>query len=94
MKSDLLDRWLFNLGSLEIQTAGISGKTAPEQKLEGLDNVGEIYKPVAAKLRRYRGAMTPTVAEIEPERSEPSVGVGAELLEEVRNIRRLIEEKP
>jgi hypothetical protein len=30
VKRDILDRWLFNLGTLEIQTAGMSGQTGAE----------------------------------------------------------------
>ena len=91
VKRDILDRWFFNLGTLEIQTAGMSGQTGVEEKLVGLDNVEEIYKQVATELRRYRGAMSPTAAEVEAAPSAAAEGTSAELLDEVRQIRRLLE---
>ena len=36
LKRGLLDRWFFNLGSLSVETAGISGQTGAEQVLSGL----------------------------------------------------------
>ena len=35
----LLDRFVFNIGSLNIQTAGMSGSTGAEESLVGLENV-------------------------------------------------------
>jgi hypothetical protein len=93
VKRDILDRWFFNLGTLEIQTAGMSGQSGVEEKLVGLDNVEEVYELVAAQLRRYRGAMTPTAAEMVDEPTEQTGGASPELLEEVRQIRRLLEEQ-
>jgi uncharacterized membrane protein YdbT with pleckstrin-like domain len=82
---DILDRWFFGLGSLHIQTAGMSGKTGAEEKLVGLPNVQEVYELVVTELRRFRGAMAPTTAEVEP------LGASGEtlaaILEEVRAIR-------
>jgi uncharacterized membrane protein YdbT with pleckstrin-like domain len=82
---DILDRWFFGLGSLHIQTAGMSGQTGAEEKLVGLPNVQEVYELVAKELRRFRGAMAPTTAEVEP------LGASGEtlaaILEEVRAIR-------
>jgi len=90
VKRDILDRWFFNLGTLEIQTAGISGQNVAEEKLLGLDNVQEVYELVAGELRRYRGAMAPTVAEVEGASIEP---VRSELLDEVRQIRQMLENR-
>jgi uncharacterized membrane protein YdbT with pleckstrin-like domain len=90
VKRDILDRWFFNLGTLEIQTAGISGQTGAEEKLAGLENVQEVYEMVVAQLRRYRGAMAPTVAEEEAQPGGPAEEFRAELLQEVREIRRLM----
>jgi len=89
VKQDIFDRWFFNLGSLNIQTAGMSGQSGAEEQLVGLENVQEIYQMVAAELRRFRSAMTPTQAE-----SEGAVLSGEQstiLLEEVKAIRGLLE---
>ena len=88
----LLDRFVFNIGSLNIQTAGMSGNTGAEESLVGLEDVQEIYELVATKLRRYRGAMGPTGADDEGP-SANSVGSLAALLDEVRAIRRGLEER-
>jgi membrane protein YdbS with pleckstrin-like domain len=48
---------LFGLGTLKIQTAGMSGQKGAEEELLGLSNVDAVYGLVAAALRRYRGAM-------------------------------------
>ena len=88
-KRDPFDRML-GIGTLEIQTAGISGQTGAEQSLVGLSNVQEVYEAVSAALRRFRGAMAPTQAEVEAV-SEAEV-LGA-LLDEVRAIRRTLSEK-
>ena len=60
VKRDILDRWFFNLGSLNIQTAGMSGQSGAEEKLVGMENIQEIYESVVSELRRFRGAMPPT----------------------------------
>lgn len=86
IKRDILDRWFFNIGTLNIQTAGMSGQTGAEESLVGLEDVHEVYELVVTELRRFRGAMTPTQAQEE----SPTNGSAA-LLEEVRAIRRLIE---
>jgi len=86
---DIFDRWFFNLGTLQIQTAGMSGQSGAEEKLVGLENVQEVYEMVVTELRRFRGGMSPTAAEEEP--GEMAKGTTAELLEEVRAIRRLLE---
>ncbi len=88
VKRDILDRWLFGLGTLDIQTAGMSGQTGAEEKLAGLPDVQEVYEMVATALRRFRGAMAPTTTEVE---AEPS-GVLNEILAEVRAIRRAVEQ--
>ncbi len=93
VKRDILDRWFFNLGTLEIQTAGISGQSGAEEKLAGLDNVQEVYEMVVTELRRYRGAMAPTVAEVEAAPGGKAESLPAELLEEVRQIRQLLEQQ-
>ncbi|HEX6306273.1 MAG TPA: PH domain-containing protein [Anaerolineales bacterium] len=91
VKRDILDRWLFNLGSLNIQTAGMSGQTGAEESLVGLEDVQEVYELVVTALRRYRGAMAPTAAEEEAQVRPTEAG--AALLQEVRAIRELIERR-
>ena len=90
-RRDVLDRWFFSLGSLTIQTAGMSGQTGAEEKLAGLEDVQEVYELVVTALRRFRGGMAPTAAEEEME-GIPAAAGGA-LLEEVRAIRTLLEER-
>ena len=61
VKQGPFDR-LFGIGTLKIQTAGMSGQSGAEESLGGLPNFQEVYDQVAAELRRYRGAMAPTQA--------------------------------
>jgi uncharacterized membrane protein YdbT with pleckstrin-like domain len=92
VKQGLVDRWL-GLGTLEIQTAGMSGTSGVEQVLAGLEDAQEVYALVAAELRRFRSAMAPTAAEVEGEVSKadlPAEALNA-LLVEVRAIRRALE---
>jgi membrane protein YdbS with pleckstrin-like domain len=89
VKRDILDRWLFGLGTLNIQTAGMSGQTGAEERLVGLPNVQEVYEIVVTELRRFRGGMAPTAAEVE---GEPSVADALNaILAEVRTIRQALE---
>ncbi len=87
VKRDILDRWLFGLGTLNIQTAGMSGQTGAEEKLVGLPNVQEVYDLVVTELRRFRGGMAPTAAEVETAPAE----VLNEILAEVRAIRQSLD---
>ena len=91
VKRDIFDRWFFNLGSLNIQTAGMSGQSGAEEQLVGLENVQEIYEMVAAELRRFRSAMSPTQAESEG--AVPKSDQSVDLLEEVKAIRGLLEKR-
>ena len=86
---DFLDRWFFGLGSLHIQTAGMSGKSGAEEKLVGLPNVQEVYELVVTELRRFRGGMAPTTAEVEPLAASGETLVA--ILEEVKAIRESLE---
>lgn len=86
VKRDIFDRWFFNLGTLTIQTAGMSGQTGAEESLLGLENVQEVYELVVTELRRFRGAMSPTTGQEEL----PGDGSGA-LLNEIQAIRKLLE---
>lgn len=79
---------LFGIGTLAIQTAGMSGQTGAEESLVGLPDVTSVYEQVAASLRKFRGAMPATAG---------SDGAGPEgdelnaILREVRGIRQLLE---
>jgi membrane protein YdbS with pleckstrin-like domain len=90
VKRGLLDR-AFGLGTLDIQTAGMSGSnTSAEESLEGLPNVDEVYDIVAAELRRFRGSMAPTAAEVEGEPVAAPETLNA-ILTEIRAIRQSLE---
>jgi len=91
VKRDVVDR-LLGLGTLNIQTAGMSGQTGAEEQLVGLSNVQEVYESVANELRRFRGGMAPTQAdvEVEPAVLQPA-GLG-EILIELRAIRKSLEQ--
>ena len=88
VKRGVLDRWL-GLGTLEIQTAGISGNQQAEQSLAGLPDADEVYERVAGQLRRFRGGMAPTQAEAEALSGTDETL--AALLAEVRAIRKALE---
>lgn len=90
IKRGILDR-LFGLGTLNIQTAGMSGTTGAEESLEGLENVQKVYDLVATELRRFRGAMTPTAADVEIEPAGISGDALNAILTEVRAIRQAVE---
>jgi putative membrane protein len=90
VKRGILDR-LFGLGTLNIQTAGMSGTTGAEESLEGLTNVQEVYDIVVTELRRFRGSMAPTAAEEEIEPAVASTDALSAILTEVRAIRHALE---
>jgi uncharacterized membrane protein YdbT with pleckstrin-like domain len=93
VRRDILDRWFFGLGSLHIQTAGMSGQSGAEEKLVGLANVQEVYDLVVTQLRRFRGGMAPTAAEVEPEPDAASAQTLAAILSELKAIRRAMEKE-
>lgn len=84
----ILDRTLFNMGTLNIQTAGMSGQSGAEESLVGLENVQEIYETVVKKLRRFRGGMSPTTTEEETAPETPTGDVLHAMLGELRAIRK------
>jgi uncharacterized membrane protein YdbT with pleckstrin-like domain len=92
VKRDVVDRWL-GIGTLNIQTAGMSGQTGAEERLVGLSGVQEVYESVAEELRRFRGGMAPTQADVELEPAVAQPGGLGEILAEVRAIRRALEER-
>jgi uncharacterized membrane protein YdbT with pleckstrin-like domain len=91
VKRDIFDRWFFGLGSLHIQTAGMSGQSGAEEKLVGLTNVQDVYEMVVTELRRFRGSMAPTVAEVEPEPAPASTETLGAILGELKTIRQVLE---
>jgi membrane protein YdbS with pleckstrin-like domain len=97
IKRGILDRWLFGLGTLNVQTAGMSGTTGAEESLEGLPNVQEVYQIVVQELQRFRGSMAPTAAETEDPSIAGTPGAVATahtlsaILSEVQAIRQRLE---
>ena len=91
IKRDILDRWFLGLGSLHIQTAGMSGNSGAEEKLVGLPNVQDVYEMVVTELRRFRGSMAATGAEVEPEPALASSETLTAILGELKAIREAIE---
>lgn len=87
VKRDIFDRWFFGLGTLNIQTAGFSGNKGAEERLVGMPNVQEVYNMVAVSLRRFRGGMSPTQADVE-EVDGMDTGVLREILSEIKAIRK------
>jgi uncharacterized membrane protein YdbT with pleckstrin-like domain len=92
VRRDIFDRWFFGLGSLHIQTAGMSGQSGAEEKLVGLTNVQEAYDMVVTELRRFRGGMAPTAAEVEPEAGLASADALSAILGELKAIRKALEQ--
>lgn len=88
-KQDPLDR-LFGLGALNVQTAGMSGKSGAEESLVGLPIFEDVYDQVAGALRSFRGSMAPTQTESESESGGHEML--AAILLELREIREVIEE--
>ena len=91
VKRDILDRWFLGLGSLHIQTAGMSGNSGAEEKLVGLPNVQDVYEMVVTELRRFRGSMAATGAEVEPEPALASSETLTAILGELKAIRQGLE---
>lgn len=87
-----LDRWIFGIGTLKIQTAGMSGQTGAEEELVGLENVQEVYEQVVLELRKFRGGMAPTAVEEEKWITGSSEIVLNEILTEIRAIRIVVED--
>ena len=88
---DLIDRWCVKLGSIRVQTAGMSGAAGYEASLDGLEDWSQVNSDVRDRLRAFRGAMSPTAAEVEA----PAAGeaVLADMLGELRAIRSALEKR-
>ncbi len=87
VKRDIIDRFL-GIGTLQIQTAGMSGTTGAEENLVGLSDVDKIYDKVAGELRRFRGALPPTAGGNGSIHTEDEVSVLREILAELQAIRK------
>lgn len=89
----LMDRWLFGLGTLKIQTAGMSGNTGAEESLVGLPDVQAVYDIVVTELRRFRGSQAPTAADDDvPAPIFRANGELQQILIELQAIRRALEQ--
>lgn len=89
VRRDPFDRFLFNIGTLRIQTAGMSGTTGAEEVLAGLSDYEGTYQTVAQALRRFR-ASGATTTEVEPAAVLESASL-SEILAELRAIRAVLE---
>lgn len=85
----LIDRAL-GIGSLKIQTAGMSGSTGAEEHLAGVANVDEVYERVVTNLRKFRAAMAPDQASLMPAGNTAAPDTDrllGEILDELKTIR-------
>jgi membrane protein YdbS with pleckstrin-like domain len=87
---DIIDRYWVNLGSIRIQTAGMSGTAGYEASLNGLEAWETVNAMVQDRLRAFRGAMSADAADVEP---RAGTDVLADMLEELRAIRSAVERK-
>ncbi|MFQ5512439.1 MAG: PH domain-containing protein [Candidatus Krumholzibacteriia bacterium] len=91
IKRDIFDRWFFGLGTLNIQTAGMSGAKGAEERLVGLPNFDPVYEMVATELRRFRGGMSPTAADVEDASATDAAKTLAAMLGELKAIRKAVD---
>ncbi|MBA3533233.1 MAG: PH domain-containing protein [Ardenticatenales bacterium] len=90
IKRDILDRYLFHIGTLEVQTAGFSAsQSGAEETLAGLVDYEGIYGMVADALRRYR-TLPMSPAQSGPDTLPTNPTDLSALLDEVRAIRTLL----
>lgn len=81
---------LLGIGTVDVQTAGMSGQQGAEEHLVGLREYQETYEEIARSLRRFRGGLPPTQAGEElVAGADPTAGA---LLAEVRAIRQGVEQ--
>jgi membrane protein YdbS with pleckstrin-like domain len=93
VKRGPLDRWVYGLGTLDIQTAGATGSTGPEESLVGLADYNQVYEAVASELRRFRAGMAPTAVQLEEEEEPAQHDYVRAILSEVQAIRRRLEDR-
>jgi membrane protein YdbS with pleckstrin-like domain len=91
VKRGPLDRWVYDLGTLDIQTAGATGSTGPEESLAGLADYNQVYEAVASELRRFRAGMAPTAVQLEEEEVPAQDDYLRAILSEVQAIHRQLD---
>ncbi|MCK4776565.1 MAG: hypothetical protein KAT30_17335, partial [Candidatus Krumholzibacteria bacterium] len=64
------------------------GKKGAEESLLGLPDVQDVYTTVVGELRRFRGGMSPTAAEVEQSPKGDETRVLNAILSELRAIRQ------
>jgi uncharacterized membrane protein YdbT with pleckstrin-like domain len=87
---DIIDRYWVNLGSVRIQTAGMSGTAGYEASLDGLEDWSRLNGELQERLRAFRGAMSPTAAEVEPSAGDATL---SDVVAELRAIRRALDKE-
>ncbi len=90
LKRDPFDRFL-RLGTLRVETAGMSGQTGAEISLVGMSDYEGVQRLVREQLRRYRASYA-TTTEGGGAAERPSEALTL-LLEEVREIKEIIQRK-
>ena len=97
IKRDPLDRLLYNLGTLEIQTAGANTTqtSSAEEALLGLVDYEGVYESVADALRQYRGSpMSPNQASTDGGALSGTAALeSGAVLGELRAIRELLAQR-
>ncbi len=102
-KKGIFDR-IFGIGSVEIQTAGMSGSTSPsgfhtkpEEKLEGLPYFNELRDFILRELRRFTGQYVTGTEVVAPQQDEGFAASGQgdvlQTLQEMRDILRRMDDK-
>jgi hypothetical protein len=102
-KKGIFDR-LFGIGSVEIQTAGMTGSTSPggfhtkpEEKLEGLPYFNELRDFILRELRRFTGQYVTGTEVVAPQQDNVFAGSGQgeilQTLQDMRDILRRMDEK-
>lgn len=81
---------LFNLGTIDIQTAGRSGENGAEESLVGLSDVREVYNKITSKLRMVR---TRNATSGDDDNGFPEGYFLAEMIELLQQIRTLLDNK-
>ncbi|MHA2363263.1 MAG: PH domain-containing protein [Candidatus Hodarchaeales archaeon] len=86
----IFDR-IFGIGTVEIETAGKSGATAPEEKIEGINNYVEIRDIILEELRKFRSQYA-TGTELDTTTvSDETVPI--KILNELRDIKNILKNK-
>lgn len=102
-KKGVFDR-IFGIGSVEIQTAGMSGgpspggfQPKPEEILEGIPYFNELRDFILRELRRFTGQYVTGTEVVTPEQDDvfggPGMGEILQTLQDMRDILRRMDEK-